>query len=153
VEDIQSSDSDQDHDQKQDLRGTQFDNIKSKQLKSDSNSLSPMGNNIDESLFEETHVVQHEIRTMKNQLINQSQQQSFMNHANANKPPVGKKSESSTPANNYNRNLDQRIRNPFDLKGEEFKQTLNFDPDISDLTIKKSLTAISRSSSDKFSRL
>jgi hypothetical protein len=39
------------------------------------------------------------------------------------------------------------------LKGEEFKQTLNFDPDISDLTIKKSMTAISRSSSDKFSRL
>ena len=34
-----------------------------------------------------------------------------------------------------------------------FQQALDFDPDLSEVSLKKSMTAISRSSSDKFSRL
>ncbi len=54
-----------------------------------------MNNNIDESLFEETRVVQHEIRTMRNQLIQ-----------NSSLHPSGKKSLDKTP---INRNIGKQM--------------------------------------------
>lgn len=45
------------------------------------------------------------------------------------------------------------MRNNLGYRHDGFQQALEFDPDISEVSLKKSMTAISRSSSDKFSRL
>jgi hypothetical protein len=47
--------------------------------------------------------------------------------------------------------VSKQSRANFDACIEDYKR--NFDSDLQDLSLKKSLTAVSRSSSDKFSRL
>lgn len=65
MEDIESSEEDNEEGKDDTLKGKLYHDESGKTPKK-SESMSPLNNNIDESLFDETHVVQNEIRTMRN---------------------------------------------------------------------------------------
>ena len=67
MEDIQSSE-EENEEGKDDTLKDKLYHDKGEKSPMKSESMSPLNNNIDESLFDETHVVQNEIRTMHNQL-------------------------------------------------------------------------------------